>query len=196
MEIALSRVRMLEMVLQKIEYGSSSEREDVDKPLRKSPRYVDVPLKPPRDCPDVEMAQIKYACAIYASALLCGKTFEDMSNWYIVKRYWNGKSGVDTEKILECLKSHKKKAIYLASLNGVAMRNLPGSFKFKRNTYYLMVYATHVNVYYNGMINERMLALLFESQWIEPAKIFENKHLDSDLCKNKFIDSAYEIQDA
>ena len=171
-------------------YSSSRDASNHQSPIIRSKRQrLDQRLVPSFEVEDVRDAHVPNACAVYASAVLCQTSFAYMDEWFTTRNFWNRKSGVDPTHVLSCLQQHNYDVQAQIFGNGVHLKNI-GTLRslFKCNMYYLLVYATHMNVYYNGMINERFLG-----GWIPVEELDSSRDINKDACKNRIIDEIYKI---
>lgn len=143
----------------------------------------------PFEVEDVLVAHVTNACAVYASAVLCQTSYAHMCGWFTSRNVWNGKSGVDPAHVLSCLREHHRDVQVQEFGSGVRLTKI-GTLRsrFECNTYYLLVYATHMNIYYNGMINERFLG-----GWSPVEELNAKPCINKDACKNRMIEMIYKV---
>ena len=142
-------------------------------------------LEEPFVVEDAEKAKIPQACAVYACAVICKKPFAYMKKWFREHTKWNGKSGVETPVILECLTKHGVEYSDAPHGQGQYLNSCMDCFLC--NTYYLLVYSNHVNVYFNGQVNER-----FYGGWVSTKTQFRSD--DGKKKRNRKILQIYMIK--
>jgi hypothetical protein len=124
---------------------------------------------------DIDVAsEDKAGCGPYACAVLCGRTFVEMHEWF-VDNAPKKSAGVFVDSILSCLLEHGMSYDSM-HLSGT-LRRVADSSLLRPSVHYLLVAPDHVVVCCNKMVNERC-----KGGWVHPRE-----------CKNRRIDQVYRV---
>ena len=122
---------------------------------------------------DIDVAsENKAGCGPYACAVLCGRTFVEMHDWF-VENAPKKSAGVHVASILSCLRAHGM-SYKLLHLSG-SLQRVADSSLLLPSVHYLLVAPDHVVVCCTKMVNER-----YKGGWVHPRE-----------CKNRRVDQVY-----